>query len=255
MLDRPQKESRVPRPDLSSLPRLNRKGVAIIVGFTLASLLLSVLFDQTVGRWLDLSPESVRDWIQGLGAAGPLVYVTLVALGVVFSPIPSIPLGIAAGLAFGIWWGTVYSVIGSQIGALVAFFLARRFGRPWVQRYVPADQLDKIDRVSERSGAWAIFVMRLLPAFNFDWVSYGAGLTTMRWNRFALATFFGMLIPVFGVVAVGDALLTDLRRAIFIGGGLLLLAGLPILWFLIAGQSERHPEPAEAETEDEPAGR
>ncbi len=242
----------MPRPDLSSLPRLSRRGVFIIVGVTLASLLIGVAFERIVGHWIDLSPENVRDWIQDMGAFGPAVFVSLVALGVVFSPIPSIPLGIAAGLAFGVWWGTVYSVVGSMIGAMAAFFLARRFGRPWVERYVPADQLDKIDALSERSGAWAILVMRLLPAFNFDWISYGAGLTTMRWLPFALATFFGMLIPVFGVVAVGDALLTDLRRAVLIGGALLLLAGLPIAWFLYLSWREPEPpddpEPVEAET-------
>lgn len=244
----------MPQRLLSDLPRLTRRGALIIVGFTAASLLFSLAFDQVVGRWVDLSPESVRDWIQDLGTAGPVVYVALVAAGVIFSPIPSIPLGIAAGLAFGIWWGTAYSVLGSMIGALAAFALARRFGRPWVERYVPSDQLDKIDRVSERSGAWAIFFMRLLPAFNFDWVSYGAGLTSMAWTKFAVASFAGMLIPVFGVVAVGDALLTDLNRALIIGAGLLLLAGLPIVWFVVSGNrdeaeqvaAEAEPEPGEA---------
>lgn len=244
----------MPRPSLSDLPRLSRRGVYIIVAVTLASLLLSLAIDRVVGRWVDLTPEGVRDWIQGLGAAGPVVYVGLVAGGVVFSPIPSIPLGIAAGLAFGIWWGTVYSVVGSMIGAVAAFALARRFGRPWVERWVPVEQLDKIDRVASRSGAWAIFFMRLLPAFQFDWVSYGAGLTSMRWTHFAAATFAGMLIPIFGIVAVGDALATDLRRAILIGAALLALAGLPLVWFLLA--SRRPAEaPAGAERASEPPAR
>ncbi len=244
----------MPRPSLSDLPRLSRRGVYIIVMVTIASLLLSLAIDRFLGRWVDLTPEGVRDWIQGMGAAGPVAYIGLVAAGVVFSPIPSIPLGIAAGLAFGIWWGTVYSVLGSMIGAMAAFALARRFGRPWVERWVPTEQLDKIDRVASRSGAWAIFFMRLLPAFQFDWVSYGAGLTSMRWTQFTLATFAGMIIPVFGVVAVGDALATDLRRAIIIGVALLALAGLPLVWFIVTGRRPADA-PAEVDVPSEPPAR
>lgn len=201
---------------------------------------MSILFERVTSHWIDWSPEAVRAWIQGLGPAAPAVFIVLVAVAVVVSPIPSVPLGLAAGAAFGIWWGTVYSLIGSQLGAMIAFGLAKRLGRPFVERYVPRESLEQVDRFAQQRGAWAVFIMRLLPAFNFDWVSYAAGLTTLRWGTFSLATLAGMTLPIFALVAAGDALLTDIRRAAVLVGGLLVLAGVPILFWLFRGRPERN---------------
>ena len=62
------------------------------------------------------------------GIWGPVVIVTLMAVAVVASPIPSAPIALAAGAAYGHLWGTVQVVIGAELGALIAFGLARILG-------------------------------------------------------------------------------------------------------------------------------
>ena len=90
----------------------------------------------------------------------------------------------------------------------------------------------------------------MLPVFNFDWVSYAAGLTRMSFAHFTLATFAGMILPVIGVVAVGDQLIANPGRAALIFGVLALLAVLPFVCWIA------RPAPALLDTDtqgDEPS--
>ena len=234
-----------------ALPQPTRRQSFVLLGVALVGIVLSVIFDRLFGSVLPLEPTAVRDWLRQSGAVAPIVYIALLALAIVVTPIPSVPLDIAAGLAFGLFWGTVYTLTGAQIGATVCFALARRYGRPWLERRLPKAAVSHVDRMTGRLGVPALFFMRLLPVFNFDWVSYAAGLTRMSLAQFTLATFAGMILPVIGIVAVGDQLIANPARAVLIFGILAALAVLPFVWWIA------RPAPALLDTdtqEDEPSG-
>ncbi len=217
---------------IGGIPRLSRRQAAYAVAFAVASLVLSFALERLFGRFFNLEPLAIRDWLQGWGALAPAVYVLLMVLAIVLTPIPSVPLDIAAGLAFGLFWGTVWTLLGAEIGALIAFWLARRLGRRWLAGRLGQERIEKVDALAEQMGGRAVFLMRLLPAFNFDWVSYAAGLTSMSVRTFAVATFLGMLPPVVAIVAVGDLLLTDPALSALVFGVLVLVWALPFLWWL-----------------------
>jgi len=183
--------------------RRESRWVLLIV---LASIVLGLVWEVVFGRVFPLEPEAIRGWLEGWGAWAPVAYIALLTTAIVVSPLPSVPLDIAAGLAFGLMWGTVWTLVGAELGAIIAFALARRLGRPWVSRRLPAAMPARVDRFVERRGVAAILLMRLLPVFNFDWVSYAAGLTSIRFPAFALATLVGMVPPVIAIVAVGATL-------------------------------------------------
>jgi len=215
------------------LPRPTRRQALVLLAIAVGSVLLSFVIDSLLGQLIPLDPASIRDWLGRRGAYAPLIYILLLATAVVVTPIPSVPLDIAAGLAFGLFWGTIYTLIGAELGALVAFGLARHFGRPWLAGRLRPSTLQQIDRLSDQLGVRGLFLTRLLPVFNFDWVSYAAGLTRIPVRSFALVTLAGMTLPVIGIVAVGDALVTDPGRAALIFGALLLLVVVPLLWWAI----------------------
>ncbi|MBA2247048.1 MAG: TVP38/TMEM64 family protein [Chloroflexia bacterium] len=186
------------------MPRWQWRTWAFVL--VVASIIAGLLFDALFGRIIPLRPEGIRDWLDGLGPWGPLVFVVFLTAAVVVSPVPSVPLDIAAGLTFGLFWGTVYVLIGAELGAIIAFLIARRLGRPRLARRLPAAAMASIDTLTARRGVRALILMRLLPVFNFDWVSYAAGLTSISVRAFALATFVGMIPPVVAIVAVGATL-------------------------------------------------
>jgi len=137
-------------------------------------------------------PDRIQSWLENAGALAPLVYILVMALAIIVSPIPSLPLDIAAGAFFGPLLGTIYSLIGALAGAVISFTIARLLGREVIERFL-GGHVNFCPECSDRLLTRVVFISRLLPVISFDVVSYGAGLTRMSISRFALATFFGMI--------------------------------------------------------------
>ena len=150
--------------------------------------------------WLD--PQQLVTFIESAGSLAPLLFMGMMASAVIVSPIPSWPLDVAAGLVFGSWLGTLYAAIGASVGGVVGFLIARRLGRDAIKRWLDPDAFLCTDCDNKVLGR-AILVMRLIPGFSFDLVSYAAGLTSVSLRTFALATFFGALPPTYLLVSAG----------------------------------------------------
>ena len=56
--------------------------------------------------------------------------------------------------------------------------------------------------INER-GFFIVLMLRLIPLFPFDVISYGSGLTSIRYKDFLLATFFGTIPGIFVFVNIG----------------------------------------------------
>ena len=137
-------------------------------------------------------PENIQSRLESAGVFAPIVYMLLMAFAVVISPIPSLPLNIAAGAYFGAIVGTVYSVIGALTGAVISFMISRFLGREFVERIL-GGHVNFCTYCSDKVLTKIVFISRLLPVVSFDIVSYGAGLTKMSIKKFALATCLGMI--------------------------------------------------------------
>jgi len=175
--------------------------------FALAILLLCL----AVCYWLlnpqvnILTPEGFRETVKNLGLLGPFVYIGILALSVVISPIPSAPLAVIAGTIWGTFMAGVYSIIGGFIGGLIAYFLGRTLGRSAIKALT-----GKIIYFSKNKGeaylSWLIFITRMLPIFSFDLISYAAGIAGLSLPKYALATFLGMIPSTFLLTYMGGAL-------------------------------------------------
>jgi uncharacterized membrane protein YdjX (TVP38/TMEM64 family) len=210
--------------------RLFRLRVAAVAGLGLAIWALAS-YEPLVAL---LAPERIAELLNTAGPIrAPLLLMGLMALAVVVSPIPSLPLDVAAGLAFGPWLGTLYAATGALVGALIAFGLGRLLGREFVER-VAGGHISFCAHCSNRLLVGFVLVARLFPLFSFDVISYGAGLTKMSPLWFAGATFLGMLPPTFALVAFGSAI--SLQSPIT----WLLAAGLVAVFLLLPRWIEQH---------------
>ncbi len=147
--------------------------------------------------------------------------MTIMALAVVISPIPSVPLDVAAGIFFGPLLGTIYSAIGALGGAVAAFFIARLLGREIIERFL-GGHINFCTKCSDRLLAKVVFLSRLLPIVSFDIVSYGAGLTKMSTKAFAVATFLGMLPLTFVYNYFGSVVVVSRGLTLTVGLGMVL---------------------------------
>jgi uncharacterized membrane protein YdjX (TVP38/TMEM64 family) len=135
---------------------------------------------------------ALKNWIQQLGILGPLAIIGLMTLAIVMSPIPSAPIALVSGAVYGHSFGTVYVALGAELGAIVAFFTARLLGADTLKRWL-GGRYDKYMLGSQTTLMGIVFVSRLLPFISFDMVSYAAGITSLSFWRFAIATLAGII--------------------------------------------------------------
>ncbi len=171
------------------------------------------------------SPARIQEWLASTGAFAPLALIGLMTLAVVVTPIPSLPIDLAAGASFGPWLGTLYTALGALLGGGICFAAARYFGGGFVQRLAKGHIL-ACSQCSDRALFWLILAARLLPIVSFDLVSYAAGLTRMTPARFLLATGIGMLPTTFLLNLLGQSAVLDAKLSLALGAlvGLLLFA-------------------------------
>lgn len=208
---------------------MNRRILYTLI--VVASLLLAYLaLRQTGVASLLRDGPALKATILGYGPLGPGFVIALMVIAVVFNPLPSAPIALAAGALYGHTAGTVYIVAGAELGAIVAFLIARFAGYDLVRRYL-GDVASLEHFGSQNSLTLVVFASRLIPFMSFDLVSYGAGLTPLKLWRFALATLFGLLPMSFALAHFGSEIATtgsgeDIARiALWLG----LLVAIPLV--------------------------
>jgi uncharacterized membrane protein YdjX (TVP38/TMEM64 family) len=149
--------------------------------------------------------DALRAWIRQFGALAPLVFIVIQAVQVVVAPIPGQVVALAAGYLFGPVAGTVYSLVGVIIGSAIAFSLAKRYGRSFVEDVVHEDVVARFDGFVDTVGVPGLLAFVAIPGLPDDAVCFLAGLT-----KLSLPTFLGVIaigrLPayVFTVYAGGE---------------------------------------------------
>ena len=205
----------------------------------------------TYGRWssmLSLPSElpdvaDLRDWFDQLGALGPFAVIGLMVVAILVSPLPSAPIALAAGAIYGHGWGTLYVLAGSEVGALAAFVIARFLGFDLLHKWF-GKQLSTGLAGSQNVLMFTVFASRLLPFISFDIVSYAAGLTTLKFWRFALATLAGIIPASFFLAHVGSELVAgETDRILWAVAMLGALTALPLaVKFIVKVAGKEKPE-------------
>jgi len=112
---------------------------------------------------------------------------------VIAAPFPGELTGVAGGFVYGKGIGFVLSTVGLSLGSWVAFELASILGRPFVERFVRAEVLQKFNFLTTRTGTLICFVLFLFPGFPKDYLCYVLGLSRMRLSTFLLVSVLGRL--------------------------------------------------------------
>jgi len=105
---------------------------------------------------------------------GKLFYVITMALGS-FTPLSSTPLIPLAVVLWGRWLTGVLTVIGWWLGALIAFGLARKFGKVWLRKIISWDRLVQVESLIPRQNLFLNIVLLRL-ALPVDVLSFALGL-------------------------------------------------------------------------------
>ncbi len=135
--------------------------------------------------------DELVELINRAGLLAPLIYIALQVVQVVVAPIPGQIVGGAGGFLFG-HWGILWTTIGSFIGFWLVFLIARKFGRPLIEKIFKKPAVEKFDFIINAKGsALIIFAIFLLPGFPDDLICYIAGLTKLPMRKLMLISILG----------------------------------------------------------------
>jgi uncharacterized membrane protein YdjX (TVP38/TMEM64 family) len=144
---------------------------------------------------------TVRSWVDGAGGAGWAAMALVVAL-VLLAPVPRSAVSVLVGVVAGFWLGLGVAFAGGLLAAVCAFGLSRGLGRSAVLR-LAGRRLSRADGLVSDRGFLAVLTGRLVPVLPFVAVSYGAGLTGVRFLPYLLATSLGLVPSTLVQVGVG----------------------------------------------------
>lgn len=188
----------------------------LIAALMLTVMLLTCRFFMSSGMLHNMDAEGIKAYIASYGFWGPVIYM------IMFSVIPSGSIiAIAGGMAFGLYYGSIYTLIGAVIGASVAFYVSRHLGREAVEKRLHG-KMKRFDEHIQRGGFLMILILRLIPIIPFNVVSYGAGLTKIKFMDYFWSTLIGIIPGVLIFTNLGDKALDVKSPEFLIASGLLV---------------------------------
>ncbi len=121
-----------------------------------------------------------------------LTYFLLAFVTTVVAPLTSVPLMPVATSLWG-WKITAFlSILSWSLGSLVAFFIARKLGKPFIRRFVSIKKIEKFeDKIPKKNMFWTIVFLRIvIPA---DVLSYALGIfSKIGYGTYTWATIVGI---------------------------------------------------------------
>lgn len=180
-------------------------------------------------HYLNIQPKEIRVWIVNFGTLAPLLYIIIYTLRPLIL-FPASILSLAGGLAFGALGGTVLTVIGATCSAAVAFWVSRKLGKNIAKKDWKGKG-EKVQEQLESNGIFYVIILRLIPIFNFDIISYLAGVSKVKFTHFILATALGIIPGTFAYNFLGSSLVEPTLITILLAVGLFVIISLVPLMF------------------------
>jgi len=220
------------RSDGTELDSLSRPGTLSAMAPNPRRILLTAIALAIVvatGGWvrdrlgIQLSVESVRAFAEGLGPAGPILFVFIIA-GRSLLALPSQVVLVAAGLCFGTVIGTLVGGLGLTLSGTALFLIARYAGRDAIEKRIGARARRILEFASHRSGAASLAITCGYPLSPLSPIQAAAGLTPMPLINFVAAAFIGGVIRALIFAYFGNALADASWTEVVLAAGLFLAA-------------------------------
>lgn len=216
---------------------MRKKSLVVKIGVLL--LIIGIyLFVGPVNRFINqmifylsmLNLESLKQYILSFGIWAPIISFILMILQSVAAPLPAFLITFANAALFGWVKGALLSWTSAMAGAALCFYIARFLGRDTVEKLTSKFAIDSVDEFFNKYGKHTILIARLLPFMSFDLVSYAAGLTSMSFISFFIATGIGQIPATIIYSYVGDMLTGGAKLMMM---GILTLSAISVLLYVL----------------------
>lgn len=151
----------------------------------LLALSLFVILNGWLGGHFN-SAASLKSYISSFGIWAPVVLALIQMLQVVLPVLPGFTGCIVGAALFGSAGGFWINYIGISAGSIAAYWLAKRFGSPLVNKMISLKKYDRyIAKINQsKSYTVVLFLAILLPLAPDDFLCYFSGLIDMSARKF-----------------------------------------------------------------------
>ena len=200
-----------------------------ILTLTIFLVVVIVLYESNVFS-LFLEKKRLITILESLGNISFIGFIIIQALQVIVSPIPGEVTGFVGGYYYGPILGIILSTIGLTLGSLLAFSLSRALGKPFVEKTVKKEILERFNYILglRRKESFLVLLLFLIPGFPKDYLCYVLGLGSMNYKEFLLISSLGRLLGTILITFGGSYFRQQRYREFFI------LIGIAITVLLIA---------------------
>lgn len=183
-----------------------RNGILKLVLFALIMLVLTVLFGRPIINAVK-DPAAFRNWVEGYGFTGKLMFFLMMYVQTVIAFIPGEPLEIAAGYAFGAVPGLIITMLGQMLGSVTVFLFVRKFGMKLVEVFVSREKIASMRFLKDEKKLEVLtFFIFLTPGTPKDALCYFVGLTPMRLGVWMLISSVARIPSIATSTIGGNAL-------------------------------------------------
>jgi uncharacterized membrane protein YdjX (TVP38/TMEM64 family) len=175
--------------------RLTKKNWIVIIGIILVIValyfVLKILFIPLV------TSSQFKEFIADIGIWGYAVLVGIIMFTQVFAPIPGTPVVLLSISLYGVGTSMILAYVSSIISYAINFYIARKFGRKWVIKFVGEKSMKEVDEFTTLEGNKALIICRLLGFSLSEIISYAVGLTKMPFKNYIIITIVTTAITRF----------------------------------------------------------
>jgi uncharacterized membrane protein YdjX (TVP38/TMEM64 family) len=207
---------------------MDKKQLALIIAGILSLIGLILIF-------ISFNPyelNSALNFISKHLIAGIIFLIFLRTLSNVLPVIPGGMIAFASVPILGWFIAFMCNFIGLFLGKSIAFFLARIYREPLVERFASLNKIHKLEKqVTGKKQFVALVAFKLFTVPIVDISSYVVGLTKISYAKFAIATFLAAL-PTLASFYLGDKIYEVIfGKNLLIGVATILIAGS--IYFII----------------------
>ncbi len=154
----------------------------LLIGFIVYAIKMNLL----------TSPEILVNKIKEYGLIGPIIFLLIQIVQVIFLFFPGGASCLAGTLAFGPIEGFFYNYIGLTLGSIVAYMLSKNFGLPLIKKLFKEETIKKyLKYVRNKKFEKIFFLGILLPGAPDDLLCYIAGISNLTFKKFLIIILLG----------------------------------------------------------------
>jgi len=146
----------------------------------------------TISGIVMLNEKALKAFIYRHEIGGALAYITVGIIATVVAPLSSLPLLPLVSLLYGWFLAAIFSIVSWSAGSYIAFWIARKYGKNIVKKFVLLERVEKIEaRIPRERVFWSIVLLRII--IPVDALSYALGLfSTVTAREYMFATILGI---------------------------------------------------------------